>query len=905
MGGIAAGLELGTGATILTVSAAEAATFTLLSQAVLDSDHSIKHIAGEFLFNFGMFAALRTFSRMLEAAKLAKGVATAAEMSGQAVILGASTYAKERFIEKGRPLTDAEVKQLCIEGVVMFVAIAIIGRAASPILKELEGAGRGLGAKILAANEAATTVEKMAIALKSSPGDVARALETIAAERDLMKARLAAYEALEARMAEEAKTTPRKGESVFDKTGLTPDRVTEIKAALGKAQGEMKAAETMLTLESIAPDTYACPKERIADVLEDLGPPASTTEDPVTKARTYTVKSPDGKMVRIVERMQGPDSKLPETSNAPQVDTSHLPEGSQSIERWQTKGINDDKPDLWATRAKDGRLFKDVYAEWMRQAERIKQTGDSYEPIYPENCPPEFKPLFDAIVRKGNITLTTQGQANVQKLKDAGIELDHLDPTTPGYMAKRPKIVEILGEKAVLQWETTKLGDGGASKVNARIHKVLSDDGLAQLRAAFPDCEIIVSGSATQTGKELSAVKDIDIVLVVPEGTSMNARIGLEKRAAGMSVKSSPDLVKAGGPKELKVDAKAMTQAEYMGMRTVVTGRTPMEDTRIDQRPSAEAAKFVEALKARLDPAELEKLELMTGGKKPKTPEEIQKMFEGNLADAISRIRESVAKDAAQRKVKADSRLVKEALKARIQRESLMQDPEIQRLIDSIKPDDSNLADVIKDIRGKLAGEIAARNAEAAYPEAEVLRDVKVWVEYPETDIPTWRANHPEMKPEVVVQVKNGKVHLLSTDIDVLVITPREPGKPSKVIERQEVKSGSNDTFSDAKDQLLKQKQRLGGNFDGGTGVLVENKGKDITGDLDLSSDAGARMTAIGPAGKDGFSGSKDGVKGETSKITGSDMEALVKELVKMEQDARAAKADPTPTDPSSGTPPP
>src|SRR5262249_53886876 len=163
---------------------------------------------------------------------------------------------------------------------------------------------------------------------------------------------------------------------------------------------------------------------------------------------------------------------------------------------------------------------------------------------------------------------------------------------------------------------------------------------------------------------------------------------------------------------------------------------------------------------------------------------------------------------------------------------------------DSIKPDDSNLADVIKDIRGKLAGEIAARNAEAAHPEAEVLRDVKVWIEYPELDIPTWRANHPEMKPEVVVQVKNGKVHLLSTDIDVLVITPREPGKLSKVIERQEVKSGTNDTFSDAKDQLVKQKKRFGGEFDGGTGVLLENKGRNITDEIDLSSDAGTRMTA-------------------------------------------------------------
>jgi hypothetical protein len=205
----------------------------------------------------------------------------------------------------------------------------------------------------------------------------------------------------------------------------------------------------------------------------------------------------------------------------------------------------------------------------------------------------------------------------------------------------------------------------------------------------------------------------------------------------------------------------------------------------------------------------------------------------------------------------------------------------------------------VRAVRGKLAGELAARNAEAKFPGSEVLRDVKVWIEHPETDIPTWRANHPEMKPEVVVQVKNGKVHLLSTDIDVLVISAREPGKPSRILHREEVKSGARDSAAEARDQLATQKRRLAGDLTGGTSLMLEHNGKDITSDIDLGSDASATMTARGPAGKDGFSGTQGGIKGASSGITAQDLEALVKDLIKVEQDARAA-ASSTPTTPTT-----
>jgi hypothetical protein len=591
--GLAAGLELGTGGTILAVSGAEAVTFVALSQAFLDSDHSVGHIAAELVFNFAMFGALRRFSKFVEAAKIGAGAKFVTTLTGQTFISTAAGLAKaeiEKLVAQKGHLTEAEVKQVCFESVVIGVGMTLVAAGFSPILEDLQSAGKGLGAKIKLANAKAETAANLARVLdKAKP--LEDALAAIKAHRAWADAKVEAYEALERVIAEEKLNPPKKGQSVFDKTKLTEEQIAALKQSTIDARATMKAAEAMLTLEPAGPNSFNCPKERIAKVLEDLGgKPETTITDPVTKLNTYTIKGPEGRTITIRETTFGPNAEgIDGKPNiAPELDISHLPESSQSIARWQTDGISHDAPSTWDKEAPDGRKFKDVYAEWMKQPERIRKNGDLWEPVLPANCPKEFEPIFKRIVEKGNISLTTQGEANVGKLKDAGIDLSKLDPLSPEYLAQRDKIIGILGEDAVRKWEATETdtGDGAKDDVAKRIHSVVAPEAIASLRAAFPDCEIVMSGSISQTGKPTTGkggIADVDIFLVVPEGTPMESRIAMEKRASSMKLPTTPEFQKSNGPPELPVDVKAMTSEEYLGVRTVDPGkRTPLGAMRVD-----------------------------------------------------------------------------------------------------------------------------------------------------------------------------------------------------------------------------------------------------------------------------------------------------------------------------------
>ena len=597
--GVAAGLEPGTGATILATSGAEAVTFVALSQAFLDSDHSVGHIATELAFNFVMFGALRRFSKFVEAANMGKALKVGVTFTGQTVIATAAGLAKTEIdaaLHDGKHLTEASVKQICLESVVQAVAMTLVSSGFSPIMEELQSAGKELGTSIKIANEKGRAVEQMVKALNGKV-PIDDALAAIKAHREWGEAKLKAFEALESIIEQEKLNPPKKGESVFDKTKLTPEQIAKLKGSIAEATATMKAAEAMLTLEPSGPQTFDCPSERIGKVIDDLGgKPESVTEDPVSKLKTYRIKGPDGKLVTIRETKLGPNADgKGAPNNAPDLDLAHLPESSQSIARWQTDGISHDAPGTWDKKAADGRTFKEVYAEWMKQPERIRKNGDKWEPILPANCPSEFVPIFKRVVAEGNITLTTQGEANVAKLKAAGIDLDKLDPLSPEYFAQRDKIVGILGEEAVKRWEASKTAtaDGTKADVAKRVSSVVPPEAIASLRAAFPDCEIIMSGSISQTGKPLTGdggIADVDIFLVVPEGTPIENRIAMEKRASGMKLPTTPAFQEAKGLAELPVDAKAMTPEEYLGMRTVDPGkRTPLGDVRVDSNaPSGE-----------------------------------------------------------------------------------------------------------------------------------------------------------------------------------------------------------------------------------------------------------------------------------------------------------------------------
>ena len=310
--GAAAAFELGTTATLLMVSGVEAVTFTTLYTVFFEKDPSVAKFAGELAFNFALFGAMRKFSAMMEAAKLAAPLKAGLEMSGQAVILGASSLAKaeiEKRIHKGESLTEAEVKDICVQGLVMFVAIAIIGRAAAPQLKMLEGLGLEVGTKFRAAAKAGEGVTAMAEALKGGEGaNVEGAVELIKAERLWLEKQKAAYDELARVIDAEVKNPPKKGESVLEKTGLTREQVNDLRAALGEHAAQMDVAETMLLLDQIAPGHFTAPKERVPELLGKMGGGKEVSVDEVTGAKTYEIKLPDGTTAKLTESLVPKDA---------------------------------------------------------------------------------------------------------------------------------------------------------------------------------------------------------------------------------------------------------------------------------------------------------------------------------------------------------------------------------------------------------------------------------------------------------------------------------------------------------------------------------------------------------------------------------------------------------------------
>jgi hypothetical protein len=322
--GWAVGAELAAGARLAAVGASTSVTFTVLNQIFIDTDHSAGHIAWELATNFAMFWGLSKFTAFAEAAKLSKISAA----TSQAVLLGAMGLAKEeiaKYAKTGKHLTRAEVGEIALQSLIMFVALNGVGKLAEPIMKNIKAEGTMLGLRRNAANRAGEGLKTMQAALAGSK-DPAQALAYIEAERNWLQLKVKAYEELELAAAADEKATkagkPPKDGGVLKQSGMSLKDVAGMKASLGKHLETMTAAKGMLTLEPLTPatakdgGTWGAPRSRIADVLKDLGGGTLAHTDPNTTVRTYEAKGPDGKPVTIVERLDTYDQFLVEVGKS-------------------------------------------------------------------------------------------------------------------------------------------------------------------------------------------------------------------------------------------------------------------------------------------------------------------------------------------------------------------------------------------------------------------------------------------------------------------------------------------------------------------------------------------------------------------------------------------------------------
>jgi hypothetical protein len=168
-------------------------------------------------------------------------------------------------------------------------------------------------------------------------------------------------------------------------------------------------------------------------------------------------------------------------------------------------------------------------------------------------------------------------------------------PGSPGWKQNRPKLVEVLGEEAVQRYERFRLGPAAASKeageaylkLREALARLIPETELERIRKLFAGYDVYASGSATQPGKPFwRAVNDLDVFVVVPEGTPPDLRQAIEARARDVRIRPDPEFLRNNRlPPDhtIGLDAKAIGNDEFFGLATTqATGRTPLNYAKVE-----------------------------------------------------------------------------------------------------------------------------------------------------------------------------------------------------------------------------------------------------------------------------------------------------------------------------------
>lgn len=568
----------------------EAAVFTALNAWLVD-DKGFQNFGQEFLFNLATFGAMKTISKVYRSAALvknalkaegmlAKGLAVGGEMSLQFIAMNASAIAHEKM--QGKNLSQDEINAIFAQSTGMFIAMAIAGRAAAPLFHELEAASGELGAKISGMNAERAALYKAAIIVKNDPKSSAIA--------DLVKAD-------KKEMDNEVKVLDfiSKNEALIA-TQLSPALAKQIASDSAAAVYQIKVSEALGTARRIGPSQYHATDAQLKTIEAAYGPEAKVEpvgEDKTAGTKTVEITPPEGKgsAVRItVGEAKANETKIDATAqpkDAPTHDGKPNLDGVAPAKadeaRWETNEVN---PDAWAQPSKDkSTTFRDVYEKWIKQQTPYKEGAKGLEPIKPEGVSDaawkEFQPEIKKALKAQNVAI--KGGEITAKLKEKGVDLEHLDPESPQYQQVRPELIKQLGKAAVEKFEaslTNKPGDAESKKLNDAAQSVVSDGGMKKLTSELSSCQVMLTGGTTRPPKALGKVTRVEVIVIAPEGVTPEVRVAIEERANALTLEAGPGVVEAGGPKELPVSAKVMTREQYLGIKAADPNAP--KDLRID-----------------------------------------------------------------------------------------------------------------------------------------------------------------------------------------------------------------------------------------------------------------------------------------------------------------------------------
>ena len=237
------------------------------------------------------------------------------------------------------------------------------------------------------------------------------------------------------------------------------------------------------------------------------------------------------------------------------------------------------------------------------------------------------------------------------------------------------------------------------------------------------------------------------------------------------------------------------------------------------------------------------------------TPDEYATQL-GKKDDPISSFKGKVKQEAAQSGGKIQQQRVDNAWK-QLEQSGFVGKKEVENIATSKK---LRYLDKVRVLREKIAVEQAAQKATTQYPASqgyEVFKEVDVAEAVGNYKSKAeWRAAHRGQDPEGLYE-SGGRLWKQKTDIDVMVVQKTPDGK-YKTIEIQEVKSGKNDSPSDARGQSDNGRNGLQAINNGSNNIQLHQKKKDaegvdnITDRFDRSQIAVAQNKAliVGPAQK-------------------------------------------------------
>ena len=370
-------------------------------------------------------------------------------------------------------------------------------------------------------------------------------------------------------------------------------------------------------------------------------------------------------------------------------------------------------------------------------------------------------------------------------------------------------------------------------------------------------------GSADQLRRVIESAHEVGLAVGVPKKTGTTTRLTL-------------------GDAEITFHEGAPTP-------TAPAKRTPEEQ-------------FLEDVRAKLDPIGRAKLDEIVGKRSAKQAHD---QLGGNVEEARRTVLKAVAKEQAAAEAVVASQAKAERIRQWLEDAGLMKDPRARQIVETLgrkvaeataakqraekagnaaeaKNQNKRIEEARREAHKELRSHVMTSYMQAQlakdFPRSRVRKDVQVWQEQPGDYVSRedYKAKHPKKFAKSQSGVKlestpDGKrIYLEITDIDLMVTMDQPDGK-AKILHNEEIKTGHGDSPDKARDQLNDGYKAINEAAAGGRKVMLLEGGKDITGEIDLTSMGGATSHTRGPANK-GF---------ETSlEVNTTDLDTLIRRLM-------------------------